>query len=192
VHKGTHHSEESKIKIRYSKDGWPPERLELLRRYYPSKTPWELHAIFPDKSIQAIRVAASKYGIQKTQDTMARIARELGQRKQGPNNSQWKGGRWAWDGHHYGPDWSRQRRLAKQRDNHTCQICHAKLHRKSPRLHCHHIIPFADFGWIPSENDNYKLANQLNNLISLCDSCHLKVEHGSIPLQLPLTFAVSW
>ena len=42
------------------------------------------------------------------------------------------------------------------------------------------------FGYVAGENENYKEANQLDNLITLCPSCHKKAEHGKISLQLRL------
>jgi DEAD/DEAH box helicase domain-containing protein len=40
----------------------------------------------------------------------------------------------------------------------------------------HHIIPFRTFGYIPGVNENYRLANALENLLTLCAACHQRVE----------------
>jgi DEAD/DEAH box helicase domain-containing protein len=40
----------------------------------------------------------------------------------------------------------------------------------------HHIRPFREFGYIPGENENYLLANALDNLITLCPTCHHRAE----------------
>lgn len=103
----------------------------------------------------------------------------LSQRFSGANHPNWKGGRVSFRG----PNWASQRRKARERDKHTCQACGAK-HRKNQTLfHVHHIVPFRNFGYIPNQNDNYLQANQLSNLITLCNSCHMRAEHGKIAFQ---------
>jgi DEAD/DEAH box helicase domain-containing protein len=62
------------------------------------------------------------------------------------------------------------------RDGYMCCVCGFT----DGKLHVHHIKPFHSFGYIPNKNDNYLLANELDNLITLCPSCHQKVEKGSI------------
>ena len=86
------------------------------------------------------------------------------ERLMGENNPNWKGGY----APYYGPDWYYQRKLARKRDNHLCQLCGIK---ENGRKHdVHHIISRRDF-------DDYKEANKLENLITLCISCHRKVGH---------------
>lgn len=73
-----------------------------------------------------------------------------------------------------GSNWGRQRRKTLKRDNYRCQICGRKLKKRDRWvLDVHHIIPFREF-------DNYLDANQLSNLITLCKSCHSKVEFGGL------------
>lgn len=69
---------------------------------------------------------------------------------------------------YYGPDWDYQARRARERDEHTCQDC--GLHQKRPRLDVHHLIARRDF------NREHERANVLDNLITLCKSCHSKRE----------------
>lgn len=65
---------------------------------------------------------------------------------------------------YYGPNWYHMARLARWRDKDTCQDC--GVLQEFPVLDVHHKIPRrAFFG-------NYELANQLNNLVSLCKTCH--------------------
>lgn len=74
-----------------------------------------------------------------------------------------------------GENWSAQRKKAFKRDGGTCQICKRKQKPKEQRvIHVHHIIPYKAF-----EGD-YKRANRLSNLITLCRKCHSKVEHGKL------------
>jgi 5-methylcytosine-specific restriction endonuclease McrA len=84
--------------------------------------------------------------------------------------------RWKENGDYYrGPNWHRQRSKARKRDNHECQHCGSS----DSELDVHHIIPFREF-------DDYERANRLQNLITLCDSCHSNVEWGNITIQSKL------
>jgi DEAD/DEAH box helicase domain-containing protein len=40
----------------------------------------------------------------------------------------------------------------------------------------HHIQPFRSFGYVRDKNDHYLDANRLENLVTLCRSCHRRVE----------------
>lgn len=82
-------------------------------------------------------------------------------------------GIWSNDPNQYGADWDTQKRLARQRDNHHCQLCGAP--EKEHAHHVHHKIPFRLF------MDPQK-ANRLENLITLCPACHRKVE-GMVRVQ---------
>ena len=67
-----------------------------------------------------------------------------------------------------GRNWKEQSEKARIRDNFTCQIC--QTYQVTPTLTVHHIKRYREF------NGDYKSANELNNLITLCRSCHSKVE----------------
>lgn len=85
----------------------------------------------------------------------------------GGKNPNWKGGYEPY----YGPNWHEQRGKALERDNHICQLCGVP---ENGRQHdAHHIVPFREFGL-----GRYEEANRLENLITLCPSCHMKVENG--------------
>ena len=77
----------------------------------------------------------------------------------------------------YGPNWQEVRQRALARDNHRCRTCGAEA-KPGQGLHIHHIRPFREYGYIPGENDNYLQANQLENLATLCPSCHRQAEAG--------------
>lgn len=92
----------------------------------------------------------------------------------------WKSENWngaanpCWRGGHppyYGDNWLRQAREARRRDGHVCQFCDVSENDLRRALNVHHIKPFRLFGI-----DNYKQANKLTNLISLCDKCHSYLE----------------
>jgi DEAD/DEAH box helicase domain-containing protein len=75
----------------------------------------------------------------------------------------------------YGPGWKIARRAALTRDGHTCRQCGA-AEREGRSHDVHHIRPFREFGYVPSENHNDWEANQLENLITLCSTCHARAE----------------
>lgn len=66
----------------------------------------------------------------------------------------------------YGPNWASQRQKALTRDNHRCQMC-----GDTSKLHIHHIKPFRQY---PS----YLEANILENLLTLCPTCHRQAEES--------------
>jgi DEAD/DEAH box helicase domain-containing protein len=75
----------------------------------------------------------------------------------------------------YGPNWPAQRLRAIERDNYRCRTC-GSPGRTASGLHVHHIRPFRDYGYVPGENEAYLLANDLENLVTLCPSCHRRAE----------------
>jgi len=97
----------------------------------------------------------------------------LAQYVNGANHPNWKGG----SIQYRGPNWRKQSKATRQRDGYQCMICGS-----SGNLHAHHIVPFRSFGYIVGENDNYKQANELTNLITLCEPCHIRVEAGSLSI----------
>jgi DEAD/DEAH box helicase domain-containing protein len=74
-----------------------------------------------------------------------------------------------------GPNWEEQRVRARDRDGRRCRHC--GVSERSGRAHdVHHIQPFRTFGYLRGKNDNYRDANRLENLVTLCRSCHRRVE----------------
>ncbi len=76
-------------------------------------------------------------------------------------------GMWRNDPNQYGPDWPLQRDRTRARDGYRCQRCGAEENNRAHDVH--HKIPFRTFE-SPSQ------ANQLENLVTLCPSCHQRVE----------------
>lgn len=97
----------------------------------------------------------------------------------GPDCPNWKGGTQPY----YGPNWPNQRRKTRERDGYRCQYCGVTEAELGRELDVHHIVTFRSFGYIQGENENYKDANQLINLITYCHLCHKKAEHGKIPVR---------
>jgi DEAD/DEAH box helicase domain-containing protein len=78
-------------------------------------------------------------------------------------------GVWTNDPNDYGPDWPRIRDRVRARDKYTCQVCGAV---ETTRQHnVHHKTPFRAFISIAE-------ANRLENLTTLCPSCHHKAEQN--------------
>ncbi|MBL8056892.1 MAG: DEAD/DEAH box helicase, partial [Anaerolineales bacterium] len=76
----------------------------------------------------------------------------------------------------YGPNWEQQRRAARARDGFRCRQC-GRPEVPGERQHdVHHNVPFRSFGYVPGVNENYRPANALENLVTLCHSCHERVE----------------
>jgi len=73
---------------------------------------------------------------------------------------------------YYGPNWYEQARKARKRDRFTCQDCGRV--RLRPTLHVHHILPRRQFG------GDYLTANQLDNLVTLCEACHARRTNAEI------------
>jgi DEAD/DEAH box helicase domain-containing protein len=77
----------------------------------------------------------------------------------------------------YGPNWPEQRDAARARAGYRCSQC--SVPEREDRKHdVHHITPFRAFGYVPGVNDAYKLANRLENLVTLCPACHRRVERA--------------
>ncbi len=76
-------------------------------------------------------------------------------------------GLWTSDPNQYGPNWQKQRERARIRDDFRCQVCGRE--EEDRQHHVHHKTPFRQY-------ESYLSANQLENLVTLCPSCHRRVE----------------
>jgi 5-methylcytosine-specific restriction endonuclease McrA len=83
----------------------------------------------------------------------------------GEEHPDYKGGGWQ----NYGQNWERQREKAIERDYGRCRLCRAKP--DSP--HVHHRTPYDHF-------DHNGEANRVENLLTLCPSCHAAVENSDM------------
>jgi DEAD/DEAH box helicase domain-containing protein len=75
----------------------------------------------------------------------------------------------------YGPNWAQQRDAARERDGHRCVVC-GKPETPPKQHHVHHRKPFRTFNYRRGENEAYLLANSLDNLMTVCPTCHARVE----------------
>lgn len=92
----------------------------------------------------------------------------------GENHPNWKGGPLKT----YGGNWLHQRRRAVERDG-ECRACGSLNSPNGQGLDVHHIIPIREF------DGNWRLANRLVNLISLCRTCHAAIESGELECPVP-------
>ena len=96
----------------------------------------------------------------------------------GEAHPRWRGGSLP----DYGPEWNRIAEAIRKRDGYKCQYCGVSQKWYGRKLHVHHIIPFRNFGYKRGENENHLLAHASENLVSLCNSCHIQFEAGHIQL----------
>ncbi|NWF63478.1 MAG: DUF1998 domain-containing protein, partial [Chloroflexi bacterium] len=80
----------------------------------------------------------------------------------------------------YGPDWQKIRLAVRKRDQFKCQVCGAEETRREHDVH--HKIPFRAFIHRMASTIDFAAArdqaNSMENLTTLCHSCHRKVEQN--------------
>ena len=119
------------------------------RRWYTHENLGEEPLDLPPADLQT-----TGYWLSLSEETIAHL-REMGAWSNDPNN--------------YGPDWPRIRDRVRARDKYTCQVCGTP---ETTRQHdVHHKIPFRAFTSIAE-------ANRLENLTTLCQSCHRQAEEN--------------
>ncbi|HWQ03902.1 MAG TPA: DEAD/DEAH box helicase [Longilinea sp.] len=74
---------------------------------------------------------------------------------------------WTNDANNYGSNWNNVRQLVRERDQFTCQMCGAP--ETDRPHHVHHKVPLRSFV-------SLEQANNLENLVTLCPSCHRRAE----------------
>lgn len=73
----------------------------------------------------------------------------------------------------YGSDWTKQKEAVLQRDNECCRVCGGlNSNRYFSRPDVHHIAPIRYW----NVEEEHEMMNHPRNLISLCRSCHHKLE----------------
>lgn len=95
----------------------------------------------------------------------------------GESARHWKGGR----PKYYGPNWKRQRTKVLDRDQHQCQSCGKDSGELNTEPHVHHIQPLRKFQQKYEEPKCFQEGNAIENLVTLCKSCHNRWE--GIPLK---------
>jgi DEAD/DEAH box helicase domain-containing protein len=115
---------------------------------------WDTHEVLENSPLDLppVDLQTTAFWFALSSETVQKL-RDLGQWTAEPNN--------------YGPSWDRTRLIVRQRDNFRCRVCGRP--EMGVAHHVHHIIPFKNF---PS----YLEANRIENLITLCPSCHKRAE----------------
>lgn len=92
----------------------------------------------------------------------------------GPGHPNWRGGPTG----PYGPGWNEVRERALERDGYACVLCGTDADCPDRNPDVHHVVPVRAFVESPVliEAD----AHTLDNLVSLCPSCHRRAEFGSV------------
>lgn len=92
----------------------------------------------------------------------------------GEGHPNWEGGR----NGNYGSGWTRVREKALERDGYRCIVCGTTSEELGRNPDVHHIVPARRF----AEHETLARvdAHTLDNLVSLCPSCHRKAEFGNI------------
>lgn len=72
--------------------------------------------------------------------------------------------------------------LCKKRDNYTCRSCRMSLRVKGKSIiECHHILPLANIG---------QRITSVDDLISLCPTCHRVAHTSNPPIELEKIIAI--
>jgi 5-methylcytosine-specific restriction endonuclease McrA/predicted transcriptional regulator len=132
----------------------------------------ELRRLYHDEELSDGDIA-DRLGVTQSTVTVWRQRHEIESRDPPTGEDHW---RWSdsTESIYYGENWHRQSRRARERDDHTCQICEYEPDDDERQLDVHHIKPVRTF-------DEPEDANDLENLITLCRLCHRKWE--GIPLR---------
>jgi DEAD/DEAH box helicase domain-containing protein len=119
----------------------------LKRRWYTHETLGQEPLDLPPTDLQT-----TGYWVSLSEETVTRLR---------------EAGAWSNDPNDYGPNWSKIRERVRARDGYKCQVCGTP---EAGRQHdVHHKVPFRAF-MVREE------ANRLENLITLCPSCHKQAE----------------
>lgn len=105
----------------------------------------------------------SQYGKPLSEERKRKISNSM----EGEKSWRWRGGAKKYQG----TSWKPQRRKALDRDGHVCRKC-GGFESNGKGISVHHIIRFGNFG-----KDRHEEANALDNLITLCQKCHYKLEN---------------
>ena len=121
----------------------------LKRRWYTHETLGQEALDMPPSELQT-----TGYWLTLSEETVTRLR---------------AAGAWSNDPNDYGPAWGSIRDRVRARDGYKCQACGTP---ESTRQHdVHHKVPFRAF-------TSREEANRLENLTTLCPSCHKKVEEN--------------
>jgi len=75
----------------------------------------------------------------------------------------------------YGPNWNDAKKQVHERDSHSCRVCERDIVELRGAVETHHIKPARKFLDDDGSRD-YDAMNDPSNLVTLCPSCHGKLE----------------
>lgn len=90
----------------------------------------------------------------------------LSENRVGEEHHHWKPGETEYSG-----EWWSVRETALERDDHECQRCGRAADEIGREPDVHHVTPVREF-------ENAQDAHSIENVVTLCRSCHSKVENG--------------
>lgn len=92
-----------------------------------------------------------------------------------------KGGETRWFTSSRGSRWKEISEKVRNRDGRVCVECGCTEDQNGRAMDVHHLVPVSNF-------QTFAQANRLSNLVSLCRSCHIRIEHQTTNVQamLPL------
>lgn len=147
--------------IEYSGRNYPRkycDKCVVLNNHKQQKDRILTHCGYCGKELYVIK---SRYEKQKycycNEQCMAKHYSEI---YTGENSPTWNGGK-----RHYTGGWLQARNEARQRDNYSCQMCGITEQEYGKEMSVHHIKKYKSF------DDKFE-ANQLENLVCLCEHCH--------------------
>jgi len=169
--KGHKHSDETKAKIGKANKGRslpqnkgksPPQKGKTHEEYYGKEHADEMRR----KNSEWHKNRVGWHFSEDAKKNMSESAKKLNRHtstefKCGDQHPNWKGGIPHKDRDYELREWRQITRYIRKRDNHICQRC-----GRSRSSVVHHIIPYR------VSNDNTE-----SNLVTLCPSCHSKVEY---------------
>jgi len=154
-----YHLERSGIKRRSKQESWTLEkRQKQQRRYIGAGNPC-FGRKRPEKERQRISEATKA----KVTPEIRLYLSVLAQERLGSLGNNWKGGVWRLNWYPY--EFDQAKYLTRERDGHICQFCHSGPNGREHDVH--HI-------------DGDAFNNELENLVTLCRSCHKNVENGNL------------
>lgn len=148
------------------------ERKEVFRRKNSSA-----HKGHPRYSRPEFKEKLKEAASRRTPEQKLRLA-ELGRAalarmdRSPEKHYNWRGGTSKFSNR--GPGWKKIRAAILERDEYICQACGQTGNSTCSNLDIHHRERFHSFA-------SHEEANVASNLVTLCDSCHIRVEHGKIP-----------
>ncbi len=81
--------------------------------------------------------------------------------------------------------WKKTQQFIRKRDGFLCKICGKSTKENNRSLPIHHIIPLKTF-------ENFKEANIQENLITLCNECHIRAERGKLNIEIHSSMDKIW